>query len=342
VPNLVTSNGYTWKNLTTALALGLVVHTSASAEALKQPDLTKMEALSGGKLGAYAVHLESGQTMSLNSDHPFPMASVVKLAIAIAFLKRVDEGKYALDEKVHLSKQDTHPIGHSPLSENFPAKGLDMSYRDLLLFNICESDTTAGDVLLDKAGGPKAVQKVMDDNDAAGIKIKASETDLFLDYSGVKQLPIKNWDKTAVESLVQGVSAAERSSAAKRFLTNPQNTATPHATANLLSSLQRGKLLKPRSTEVLLQLLTQTNTFPHRIKGLLPQGTTVAHKTGTWGTTDGINAATNDAGIITLPNKHGHVVVAVFIEASNKPVADRELAIATFTKAAYDRWLGAK
>ena len=71
---------------------------------------------------------------------------------------------------------------------------------------------------------------------------------------------------------------------------------------------------------------------------MLPAGTPVAHKTGTSGTNDkGLSAATNDVGIIILPNGQ-HLAVAVFITDSYDPVTTRELAIARIAKAAYDEF----
>jgi hypothetical protein len=41
-------------------------------------------------------------------------------------------------------------------------------------------------------------------------------------------------------------------------------------------------------------------------------GTVVAHKTGTSSTVNGVTAATNDVGLVTLPNER-HMVIAVFV-----------------------------
>ncbi len=73
------------------------------------------------------------------------------------------------------------------------------------------------------------------------------------------------------------------------------------------------------------------------MKGLLPEGTIVAHKTGTSGTRKGITAATNDIGIITLPNKR-HLAIAVFVSDSPADEATRERVIAKIARAAWDKW----
>ena len=65
--------------------------------------------------------------------------------------------------------------------------------------------------------------------------------------------------------------------------------------------------------------------------------TTVAHKTGTSGSRSGITAATNDIGIIYLPNGK-HLAIAVFVADSRADDKTRDSVIARIAKAAWDRW----
>ena len=78
---------------------------------------------------------------------------------------------------------------------------------------------------------------------------------------------------------------------------------------------------------------TRCETGEARLKGLLPEDTVVAHKTGT------IGGTTNDAGVITLPDGAGHVIVVAFVKNSELPVPDRERAIAEVARAAHDFFL---
>lgn len=55
--------------------------------------------------------------------------------------------------------------------------------------------------------------------------------------------------------------------------------------------------------------MTETSTGLKRLKGLLPDGTVVAHKTGTSSTVNGVTAATNDVELVTLPNGQ-HLAIA--------------------------------
>jgi beta-lactamase class A len=74
-----------------------------------------------------------------------------------------------------------------------------------------------------------------------------------------------------------------------------------------------------------------------RLKGLLPAGTVVGHKTGTSGIENGITAATNDIRIVTLPNGK-HLAIAVFVADSPADEATREGVIAKVARAVWDKW----
>ncbi|WP_420460918.1 serine hydrolase [Neolewinella sp.] len=118
-----------------------------------------------------------------------------------------------------------------------------------------------------------------------------------------------------------------------------RNWTTPEAMSELLAVLHRRKFLSDRSYALLAGYMNFSNQyFDKRIKQLLPAGTEVIHKTGTAATMDGLTRATNDVGIITLPDGN-HLAVAVFISDSRDSQVDRELAIARAAKASYDYWV---
>jgi beta-lactamase class A len=92
-------------------------------------------------------------------------------------------------------------------------------------------------------------------------------------------------------------------------------------------------VLSEQSTALLIDIMERCQTGEARLKGMLPEGTVVAHKTGTIGRT------TNDVGIITLPNDAGHVIVVAFVKESELDVSERERAIAEAARAAHDYFL---
>jgi beta-lactamase class A len=105
---------------------------------------------------------------------------------------------------------------------------------------------------------------------------------------------------------------------------------------HLLEGVYKGASLSASSNAFLLKLLTETSTGPKRIKGLLPAATVVAHKTGSSDSNaKGVTAATNDVGIITLPDGR-HVALAVFVSDSLETPDDNERIIAWVAKMVFD------
>jgi beta-lactamase class A len=97
----------------------------------------------------------------------------------------------------------------------------------------------------------------------------------------------------------------------------------------LLLAIDNGTALSEKSREFLLSVMSRTTTGLHRLRGLLPNGTPVADKTGT------IGGVANDVGFITLPDDR-RIAIAVYTKSSTTSEADREKAIAEVTRALYD------
>ena len=147
------------------------------------------------------------------------------------------------------------------------------------------------------------------------------------DAASIAQLPA-----ASISARVSG-RARPREVAAAKFDADPRDTATPEAMVALLQRIYRKDLLKAESAELLLDIMRRCRTGEARLKGMLPLGTEVAHKTGT------IGGTTNDVGIVTLPEDAGHVAITVFVKSSEKEVSDRERTIADVARAVYDFFL---
>lgn len=255
-----------------------------------------------GRVGAAARVLETGEEVALNGRDRFPMQSVYKLPIAMAVLRQVDAGKLKLDESVRVEKGDFVRAGqYSPIRDKNP-KGVELSMAELLRYAVSESDGTASDVLMKLAGGAQAVAAYLSEIKVGEINVVNSEKEIGRDWE-----------------------------------TQYQNWATPAGAVALLAALQERRGLSEQSQALLLKLLTESTRGAKRLKGQLPAGTAVAHKTGTGGTRDGITSATNDVGIVPLPNGR-HAAVAVFVSDSPADEATREAVIARIAKAVWDRW----
>jgi beta-lactamase class A len=106
----------------------------------------------------------------------------------------------------------------------------------------------------------------------------------------------------------------------------------------LLRKFYRGEVLSAKSTAYLREIMERTTTGPGRIKGLLPKETVVAHKTGSSGADEkGLVAATNDVGVVTLPDGR-HIAVVVFVSDATAEEKACEAVIARVAKAVWDAY----
>jgi beta-lactamase class A len=101
---------------------------------------------------------------------------------------------------------------------------------------------------------------------------------------------------------------------------------SPRAGVQILALLERGKLLSPDSTKKMMEILLSTTTGTDRLKAGVPKGE-VYHKTGTGADVESRNSATNDIGIIQLPNGR-RIAVAALMSGSELAPEERAKMIA--------------
>jgi beta-lactamase class A len=325
-----------------APALPAPAVSDALAAALA-PAFARAEAEAQGHLGAAVLHLESGERASYHGGERFPMQSVFKMPLAIDILARVDAGELRLDETIHIRPIDIRPGPPNALADELPPTGGDRPLLDLLERILLISDNTAADTLLARIGGPSKVTARLRGLGINDIDVSRSEAELMMDLCGVATYPPR--DTWTVEGIREAVRSADRavpgarSKALPTYLADPRDTATPEAMASLLARVhRRDLLLKKESAERLVAILERVQTGKNRLKGLLPPGTIVAHKTGGSDEVDGITATANDAGIITLPGGAGHVIVVAFLAGSHGNEEARNHAIAQLGRAVFDHY----
>ncbi|WP_428277048.1 class A beta-lactamase [Candidatus Palauibacter sp.] len=329
--------------LTTAtLAVGLVAAVPLAAQSVTPEgdpglgrllaEIERLAPSSGGTVGVGAVHIETGRAVWFNEDERFPMASTYKVPIAVQLLSRVDRGEITLADMVELEPGDIHP-GSGTISNLFDDPGVALSLRNLLELMLLISDNSATDLTLTAAGGPDAVNARMSELNVDGLSVNRPTSVLIGDYSGVETPADGRISMAEFRERAGEVSASEREAAREAFSTDPQDTSTPRAMAHLLAMTWAGKALGSKNTEVFKDVMLRVQTGTGRIKGVLPPGTPVGHKTGT------IGGTTNDVGYIYLPDDAGHVITVVFVKDSERPVPAREATIAQISRAIYDYFL---
>jgi beta-lactamase class A/beta-lactamase class A VEB len=259
-------------------------------------------------VGVSIIGNDGKDTVSLNGDRHFPLQSVFKFHIALVILHQIDKGKFSLEQKIEIQKKDLLPDLWSPLREENPDGG-SFTIEKLIQYSVSKSDNIGCDVLLRLLGGPKVVEDYFKENNIKDISIKLNEQEQQADWD----LMFQNWTtpKAASETL-------------KKFYDN------------------NNKLLSKNSYDFIWTTMKETETGVNRLKGLLPEGTIVAHKTGSSGTNEeGITAAVNDIGIVFLPNGK-HFIISVFVTDSKENDETNEKIIADIAKVTWDYYTTTK
>ena len=285
-----------------AIQSGTGQPTTPRSRSTLQKQIEQLAQSAQGRVGVAATLLETGESVALHGDGQFPMQSVYKFPIGMAVLHQVDQGNLSLTQTVRIPKAEyVSERQHSPIRDKYP-NGIEMSINDLLRYAVSESDGSASDVLLRIVGGAPVVMAYLQSLGVTGIQVINTEKEIGSDNA----VQYRNW-------------------------------AQPTQAVALLRALQEGRGLSKASRVLLLRLMTETPTGLRRLKANLPAGTVVVHKTGSSLTVDGLTAATNNIGLITLPNGK-HLAVAVFVSDSKADEATREGVIANVAKAIWDYW----
>jgi beta-lactamase class A len=146
-----------------ALFLTLLAFVAQPATAASSPSLTSLEqqlsdlvSTKSADVGIAALDLNTGETVSIKGNTPFPMASTVKVAIAALYLAQVDHGRRSLDDTINGA-----------------------SARSLMARMLIHSDNRATDILLADLGGPTAVHNWLQDNGMTGLRVDRTIADLL-------------------------------------------------------------------------------------------------------------------------------------------------------------------
>ena len=142
-----------WKfGLVAWLAILFAPQAAVAAESYELQQLEQRLAVSArenpGEFGMAAMDLTTGETIGVNGDLAFPMASTMKIAVAAAYLAEVDAGRRSLHEEV----------------------GSSTAY-DLMDRMMVRSDNRATDELIATLGGPQAVDHWLRSHGLTGIRV---------------------------------------------------------------------------------------------------------------------------------------------------------------------------
>ncbi len=246
----------------------------------------------------------------VNGSQRFSLQSVIKMLAGVATLDAVDRRGWHLDETIVVRKRDLS-LYVQPIAKLVTKDGYPTSLADLIRRATVDSDSAAGDILIRRLGGPRAVQAYLDRNRVADVRLDRDERDLQTEIVGLKW-KAAYLDPEVLDHDIAAVPKSRRDAAWERYLKDVRDTATPLGMADFLYRLAGEKLLSPASSRFMFRVMTETLTAPDRLKAGVPAGWTLGHKTGTSGGWNGRTVATNDVGILKAPD--GTMIsIAVFV-----------------------------
>jgi beta-lactamase class A len=273
-----------------------------------------------GEVGIAVRDIDSGWSTNWHGDRFYPQQSVSKFWVAITALQRVDAGELDLDQRVTLTRQDL-TLFHQPIAAQIGADGYTTTLGALMFRALTESDNTANDAVLRRAGGPSAVREMLERNRLEGVRFGPGERLLQSGIAGLQWQPAFS-QGNAFYAARNSLPIDRRRAAFERYIEDPVDGATPNGITEGLARLQRGELLSRASTERLLTIMSQTHTGPQRLRGGLAPGWTISHKTGTGQVLGSVQAGYNDIGILHAPNGRNYAL-AVMIGRTSTPLQTR-------------------
>ncbi|MCD8540859.1 MAG: class A beta-lactamase, subclass A2 [Leadbetterella sp.] len=254
------------------------------------------------RVGVAILDMKSGELTEINGRENFPLQSVFKFHIAAKVLDDVDKGKLHLDQPIAVPASEILENTWSPLRDEHGKKDLNMRLDSLVYYMVASSDNNACDILLRRVGGPEAVNDYIRSLGISGTQIEVNEEQMHQDWE-----------------------------------TQFRNVATPVSTVEVLKKFYLREFLSGDMHNFLWAQMVNSTTGLKRLKAGVPAGTVTAHKTGSSGrNAEGLSAATNDAGIIVLPDGQAYII-SVFVTDSRESDEVNEKVIADIAKALTER-----
>ena len=302
----------------------------ATAQRILDARIRELGRSFAGVVGIAVRDVETGWTTSWNGERYFPQQSVSKFWVAITAFQAVDAGQLDLAQPVTLRREDL-TLFHQPIASQVGANGYQTTIGELIFRALTQSDNTANDFVLRRAGGPQAVRAMLEQFEIEGIRFGPGERLMQSQIAGLQWQPSYSVGR-AFYTARSGVPLERRRAAFQRYVDDPIDGATPIGLVDGLTRLRQGELLSPRSTERMLSIMSQTRTGRQRLTGGLAPGWRIAHKTGTGQVLGSTQAGYNDIGILTSPVGR-HYAVAVMIGRTSAPIPDRMALMQDVTRA---------
>lgn len=254
-----------------------------------------------GEIGIAVI--TDGDTIAVNDEVKYPLMSVFKLHQAIALCDMLEKQGRSLDSIVKINVSDLNAETWSPMLKDYTEDVIEIPIRELLRYTLMQSDNNASNYMFENLCSVEETDSFIATLiPRDGFKLIVSEADMWSDH------------KRCYENRTSPLSAAILIN--RLFTDSTVCDAHRNFICNTLRECQTGK------DRIAAPLLGET-------------GVTVAHKTGSGFKDNGILAAHNDVGYITLPDGRSYSL-AVFVKDYHGDEAQAAETIAEISAAVYN------
>ena len=284
-------------------------------------EIERLADATGGIVGVAATHLLTGRHISYREDELFPTASVIKLPLLVTLYEDAIAGRIDLSERVTY-REDTKVAGSGVLQ--FLDDGLNPTLRDLSVLMMSVSDNTATDLLFDRVGKTR-IESTMGRLGLESIRAPFDIREMLMELVDMDHTQPGGYDE------LRRLLRLSAGSGGRSMIPAQADRTTPADMCRLLELIESRAILDPDSCTAIVELLKRIQSAT-RIPGLLPKGTVVAHKTGSY------RRLRNDVGIVYAPN--GPYAVALFARELARDNIDDDGALARISLAIYEEFAG--
>jgi beta-lactamase class A len=282
-------------------------------------EIERLADATGGIVGVAATHLVTGRHIGYREDELFPTASVIKLPLLVTLYEDAIAGRIDLSERVTY-REDTKVAGSGVLQ--FLDDGLNPTVRDLSVLMMSVSDNTATDLLFDRVG-KRRIESTMGRLGLQSIRVPFDIREMLMELVDLDHTQPGGYDELRRRLRLSAGSGG------RSMIATQADRTTPADMCRLLELIESRAILDPDSCTAILELLKRIQSAT-RIPGLLPKGTVVAHKTGSY------RRLRNDVGIVYAPS--GPYAVALFARELAHDNIDDDGALARISLAIYEEF----
>jgi beta-lactamase class A len=284
-------------------------------------EIERLVSETGGIVGIAATQLATGRHIGYRENEVFPTASVIKLPLLVTFYEDALAGRIDLSERTTY-RDETKVAGSGVLQ--YLDDGLNPTLRDVAVLMMSVSDNTATDLLFDRVG-KRRIEETMDRLGLPSIRVPFDIREMLMELVDMDHSKPGGYEE------LRRLLRLSAGSGGRSMLPDQADRASPADMCRLLELIESRTILDDDACTAIIELMKRIQSAT-RIPGLLPKGTVVAHKTGSY------RRLRNDVGLVYAPN--GPYAVAIFARELARDNIDDDGTLARISLTIYQEFAG--